>query len=431
MTASQTRLRIGFIPLADAAALIVAVDKGFAAAEGLDVELVREVSWSNVRDKLNIGLFDAAHLLAPVAIASSLGLGHVKVPIVAPFGLGVNGNAITVSPALYAAIAAAADGNIVDPMVSARALARVVAERKARGEEPLTFGMTFPFSTHNYHLRFWMAAGGVDPDEDVRLVVLPPPYMVESLANGHVDGFCVGAPWNSVAVDLGVGFILHFVSEILLRAAEKVLAVRARWAQEHPDTLLRLVRAHGRAAAFIEDEANRDEVAAFWRRPNRIGVAAGGDPPHARRPHEDRARRHHARERPLSPDRPQRRRASRPGAGGLALCADGALGAGAAVGRTAGRREGGVPSRPLRRGDRGAQPRGSRASRADGIGAFAGPPFDPSDIARISTAGRSGGRDRALRDLCAAQNVRMRWPAIAGNQVCRRSRDDRFWAWLS
>ena len=101
-----TPLRIGFIPLVDAAALIVAVDKGFAAAEGLDVTLVREVSWSNVRDKLNIGLFDAAHLLAPVAIASSLGLGHVKVPIVAPFNLGLNGNAITVSPALHAAIMA-------------------------------------------------------------------------------------------------------------------------------------------------------------------------------------------------------------------------------------------------------------------------------------------------------------------------------------
>ena len=102
------RLRIGFIPLADATALLIAVDKGFAADEGLDIELVREVSWSNVRDKLNIGLFDAAHLIAPVAIASSLGLGHIKVPIVAPFGLGVNGNAITVSPALHAAIADAA-----------------------------------------------------------------------------------------------------------------------------------------------------------------------------------------------------------------------------------------------------------------------------------------------------------------------------------
>jgi len=266
------KLRIGFIPLADAAALIVAVDKGFAAAEGLDVELVREVSWANIRDKLNVGVFDAAHLIAPIAIASSLGLGHIKVPIIAPFCLGVNGNAITVSPSLHAAIAAAADGDIADPMVSARALARVVAQRRARGEEPLTFGMTFPFSTHNYHLRFWMAAAGVDPDEDVRLIVLPPPYMVESLANKQVDGFCVGAPWNSVAVDLGIGFILHFVSEILARAAEKVLGVRSAWAEKNPDVLAPLVRTHRRAAAFIEDAGNRDEVVAILAAPSRIGV---------------------------------------------------------------------------------------------------------------------------------------------------------------
>jgi two-component system, oxyanion-binding sensor len=271
---SEDRLRIGFIPLCDAAALIVAVDRGFTAAQGLDVELVREVSWSNVRDKLNIGIFDAAHLLAPVAIASSLGLGHVKVPIIAPFALGVNGNAITVSPGLHGALAAAADGDIADPLVSARALARVVAQRGRKGEDPLTFGMSFPFSSHNYGLRFWMAAGGVDPDEDVRLVVLPPPYMVESLANKQVDAFCVGAPWNSVAVDLGVGFILHFVSEILERATEKVLAVRSRWAQEKAEALARLVRAHWSAAAFIEDGANRDEVAAILAAPNRIGVAS-------------------------------------------------------------------------------------------------------------------------------------------------------------
>lgn len=169
------RLRIGFIPLVDAAALIVAADKGFCAAEGLDVELVREISWANVRDKFNIGLFDAAHLLAPLAVASSLGIGHVKVPVISGFGLGVNGNAITVSPDLHAAIVAMADGDVADPLVSGRALARVVAERRAKGQEPLTFGMTFPFSSHNYDLRFWMGAGGIDPDEDVRLVVLPPP----------------------------------------------------------------------------------------------------------------------------------------------------------------------------------------------------------------------------------------------------------------
>lgn len=274
MSSNDPRLRIGFIPLIDAATLLIAVDKRFAADEGLDVELVREVSWSNVRDKLNIGLFDAAHLLAPVAIASSLGLGHVKVPIVAPCSLGVNGNAISVSPALHAAIVAAADGDVSDPMVSARALARVVADRKASGDEPLTFGMTFPFSTHNYHLRFWMAAGGIDPDEDVRLVVLPPPYMVESLASRQVDGFCVGAPWNSIAVDLGIGFILHFVSDILSHAVEKVLAVRASWAVENADALRRLVRANRRAAAFIDDTANRDEVVTILSAPTRIGVTA-------------------------------------------------------------------------------------------------------------------------------------------------------------
>jgi len=273
VTRDVARLTIGFIPLADAAALIVAVDKGFALQEGLEIHLVREVSWSNVRDKLNIGLFDAAHLLAPVAVASSLGLGHIKVPIIAPFNLALNGNAITVSPALSAALAEAAGGDLAPPMASARALSRVVARRKAEGLEPLTFGMTFPFSNHNYQLRFWMAAGGVDPDEDVRLVVLPPPYMVESLVNGHVDGFCVGAPWNSVAVDLGVGRIVHFGAEIVARAAEKVLAVRRDWACEHPEVLARLVRSVDRAARFVADPANRQEVAALIAAPGRVAVA--------------------------------------------------------------------------------------------------------------------------------------------------------------
>ena len=267
-------LHIGFIPLIDAAALIVAVDKGFTAAEGLDVTLVREVSWSNVRDKLNIGLFDAAHLLAPVAIASSLGLGHIRVPIVAPFNLSLNGNAITVSPALYAAIMAEIDGDRFDPMATALALSRVVAARRRSGAEPLTFGMTFPFSTHNYQLRFWMAAGGVDPDEDIRLVVLPPPFMVDSIASGQIDAFCVGAPWNSIAVDRGVGQILHFVSDILVRAAEKVLAIRQGWSEKNPELVAALVRAALRAAEFIEHPENRAEVAAVLARPERIGVDA-------------------------------------------------------------------------------------------------------------------------------------------------------------
>ena len=192
-------------------------------------------------------------------------------------------------------------------MVSAQALARVVATRKARGHEPLTFGMTFPFSTHNYHLRFWMAAGGVDPDEDVRLVVLPPPYMVESLANKHVDAFCVGAPWNSVAVDLGIGFILHFVSEILPRAAEKVLAFAEPLG----------AGASRRAGAAGARARARRGFRRGRRQPRRgrgdPGGAephrrrARGDPPHARRPPEGVARRRDADRRQLSAGRPRRR----------------------------------------------------------------------------------------------------------------------------
>jgi NitT/TauT family transport system ATP-binding protein len=119
-----------------------------------------------------------------------------------------------------------------------------------------------------------MAAGGVDPDEDVHLVVLPPPYMVDSLANGHVDAFCVGAPWNSVAVDLGIGHILHFVSDILVRAAEKVLAVRQDWSEKNPEILASLIRAASGAAQFIERRENRSEAARILARPEYIGVDA-------------------------------------------------------------------------------------------------------------------------------------------------------------
>jgi NitT/TauT family transport system ATP-binding protein len=132
--------------------------------------------------------------------------------------------------------------------------------------------MTFPFSTHNYQLRFWMAAGGVDPDEDVRLVVLPPPFMAETLAGGQIDGFCVGAPWNSIAVDRGVGHILHYVSDILVRAAEKVLALRQRWAEKNPQVVTALVRAASRGADFVEQ--NRSETARILAQPDRIGVEA-------------------------------------------------------------------------------------------------------------------------------------------------------------
>jgi NitT/TauT family transport system ATP-binding protein len=157
-------------------------------------------------------------------------------------------------------------------MATTKALARVVAARRKSGAEPLTFAMTFPFSTHNYQLRFWVAAGGLDPDEDVRLVVLPPPFMAETLAGGQIDGFCVGAPWNSIAVERDAGHILHYVSDILVRAAEKVMALRQSWAQRNPETVAALIRATSRGADFVEQ--NRSETARILAQPDRVGVDA-------------------------------------------------------------------------------------------------------------------------------------------------------------
>lgn len=266
------RLKIGFIPLVDAATLFVAVDKGFTKDEGLDIELVREVSWSNIRDRLAVGHYDAAHLLAPMAIASSLGLSHVKVPLIATFNLAMNGNAITVSPGLHAGLQAAADGDLSDPAVSSRALKTVVIERERRGDEPLTFGMTFPFSTHNYQLRFWLAAGGVDPDRDLRLVVLPPPFMVDNLAKGHVDGFCVGAPWNAVAALAGIGVVLHPGCAIFHPSPEKTLAFRADIVARDPAPVVALIRACLKASDFLSARENHDEVAALLTRADRVGA---------------------------------------------------------------------------------------------------------------------------------------------------------------
>ncbi len=267
------RIRAGFIPLVDAAVLVAAADRGFAAAEDVDLELVREVSWSNIRDKLKLGHFEAAHLLAPMAIAESLGLDYAKVPLSAPVVLSQNGNSILLGNETFAALSDLTDGDLDDPAVSGAALKRLVAARAAKDEEKLTFGMTFPFSAHNYLLRFWMAAAGVDPDEDVRLVVLPPPYMVDGLSSGHVHGFCVGAPWPSVGVEAGIGRIIHFGTDILATCPEKVLAVRSAWADDNGRAVNALTRALIRATAWCATPENRGELAHMLAAPNRLNVA--------------------------------------------------------------------------------------------------------------------------------------------------------------
>lgn len=262
MVRGFTRVRAGFMPLVDCAVLAVAQELGFARQEGVDLKLVREVSWANIRDKINLGHLDCAHMLAGMPIATTLGVNQVQMPIIAPFALGLNGNGITLAAGLYDAMAERSGlrGN-EDPATVGAALRRIVIERQQVGADPLTFGMVFPFSCHNYELRYWMAACGIDPDQDVRLVVIPPPLMVESLRAGLIQGYCVGEPWNSLAVDAGLGRIVITKAELWRLSPEKVLGLRRAWAETHVEVLGALIRALNRAALWADNTSNRKALA--------------------------------------------------------------------------------------------------------------------------------------------------------------------------
>lgn len=273
-TMTHKTLAIGFIPLLDCASLVAAVEKGFAAEEGLNIALVRETSWANIRDRVIVGHFDAAHMLGPMSLASTLGIGHLKVPMIAPYSMGVGGNAITVSNSLWQQMRDFGGALNADPAVQVRALAGVVSERASRGLPPLTLGMVYPFSCHNYELRYWLAAGGIDPDRDVRLVVIPPPLLVDALRAGQVDGYCVGEPWNSLAVAAGVGVIATTTSAIWRHSPEKVLACRADWADRNRDRLFALLRAMYRASRWCDQPEHHAELADILSEPRYVGVAA-------------------------------------------------------------------------------------------------------------------------------------------------------------
>ena len=195
-------LKVGFIPLIDAAIPIAAHECGFAEAQGLKLELIREVSWANIRDKLILDLLDASHMLAPLAVATSLGIGHIKVPVIAPFALGLGGNAITVSLLLWEQMAQEGALPGGGPASHAAALQRVVAARERGRREPLTFAMVYPFSCHNYELRYWFSSCGLDPDRDARLVVLPPPLLVATVIVAPEGGSGARAPAIAASASL-------------------------------------------------------------------------------------------------------------------------------------------------------------------------------------------------------------------------------------
>jgi nitrate/nitrite transport system substrate-binding protein len=272
MSLEKQHLRLGFVPLCDAAPLLVAKDRGFFAEQGLNVELSREASWASIRDKVAVGALDGAQMLAPMPLAATLGLGNMQTRFITALGLNVGGNAITVSNTLYERMCKADPLAMAERPIGARALETVIAAGRAVNARQLTFAVVFPFSPHNYDLRAWMAAAGIDPDHDVRLVVIPPSQMVSNLSAGSIDGYCVGEPWNSLAATLRLGRTLITSQELHGGRVEKVLGVRQDWADQHPHTHKALLKAVLLASAWADKAENRAEVAEIIAQPGRINA---------------------------------------------------------------------------------------------------------------------------------------------------------------
>ena len=262
------RLRLGFIPLTDCAALVAARELGLFEAEGLDVTLSREASWANIRDKVVSGALDGAHMLAPMALACTLGAGSPATPITAPLSLNANGSSITLAGGLARQLRAFDDDDRAPR--TAHALKRLIDQRALAGERPLTFAVVFPFSIHAYLLRYWLADAGIDPDRDVRLTVIPPPRMAARMLAGEVDGFCAGAPWGAMAEAAGAGEIWVQGSALWRGAPDKVLGVAAAWAERNPETLQALLRALIRAALWADRPGNREVLAEMLARPHYV-----------------------------------------------------------------------------------------------------------------------------------------------------------------
>jgi nitrate/nitrite transport system substrate-binding protein len=255
----KEQLTLGFVRLTDSAPLIVASELGFYQSYGLDVSLEREVSWANVRDRLVTGDLDAAHMLAPLPLTTSMGLGGMRAQIITGLALSLNGNAITVSQPLAAEIRARG----ADAATGALATVRALRDYLDESGEQLTFAAAHTFSSHILLLRHWLMAGGIDPDRELRIIVLPPEQMVDSLSRGIIDGFCVGEPWNSIAVQHGVGAVQATGHQIWNNSMEKVLAVTETWHGNCPGSHLRLRLALMEACRWLSREDNRRRAASI------------------------------------------------------------------------------------------------------------------------------------------------------------------------
>lgn len=282
-------LTFGFIKLTDMAPLAIAYELGFFEDEGLYVTLEPQANWKVLLDRVITGELDGAHMLAGQPLAATIGYG-TEAHIITPFSMDLNGNGITVSNEVWAMmrpnIPSNADGFPQHP-ISASALVPVVQAFRDEGR-PFNMGMVFPVSTHNYELRYWLAAGGLNPGfyspadtagqigADVLLSVTPPPQMPSTLEAGTINGYCVGEPWNQQAVALGIGVPVITDYEIWTNNPEKVFGITAEFAEAYPNTTLAITKALIRAAQWLDanDNANRAEAVELLSRSYYVGADA-------------------------------------------------------------------------------------------------------------------------------------------------------------
>ncbi len=265
-----TNLRIAFLPLTDAAVLVAARERGFAQEEGIALELVRSTSWATLRDRLVYGQVHAAQMLAPLAVAVTLGLSQQPAALAAPYKLNVNGNMLVMTSDFAAALDPDVARRIADPLGTAHDFAAAIGLWRRKP----VIGVVHRFSSHAMMLRYWLASAGIDPDRDVVLRVLPPSLTVEAMRAGEIDGFIAGEPWGSAAVEAGLAEAVAIGERIWRRGVEKVLAFREVWLEENPAIVDRLLRALARAAAWCDDPANHGDLSRLLADPRYVDQPA-------------------------------------------------------------------------------------------------------------------------------------------------------------
>ena len=269
----KSRLCLGFIPLTDCAPLVIARERGYFKKYGLEVELSKESSWANIRDKVCAGVLDGAQMLAAMPLSSVMDNQHCE-PMVTAMSLDLNGNAITVSKELYGRMVGTDIEDINTPRGAGRALKAVIDQDKVAGRSKLTFAIVYPESSHNYLLRYWLADAGIDPDKDVNLRVVPPPQMANYLRADMIAGYCVGEPWNSYAVSEGLGRTLLTSYDIWNNHPEKVFAVTREWAQQYPNTHIAVISALLEACQWLDKAENRSQASELLRHGRYVNTPA-------------------------------------------------------------------------------------------------------------------------------------------------------------